>query len=82
MKVKKAKIGRPKVKDERKHKINVRLNDREFKLLKKYLKKNKIDEVSPFIRKLVVAKVSQLKMFENTKYESTVTAANNTKTMK
>jgi len=64
--MKKVKQGRPKVKDDRKHKVNVRLNDSELRLLKKYLKKNKISGVSPFIRKLVLAKVSQLEMFEET----------------
>lgn len=66
MKTKKAKMGRPKVKDERKHIVNVRLNNSELKLLQKYLKKNKISGVSPFIRKVIMAKVSQLKMFEET----------------
>lgn len=57
--------GRPKVKDGRKHIVNIRLNDKELKQLQKYMKKHKISGVSPFIRKLVMAKVNQLELFSN-----------------
>lgn len=57
-------MGRPKVKDERKHKVNVRLNDKEMKEIRRYLKKNKIDQLSPFIRKLILAHVRQLDIFD------------------
>lgn len=64
MKAKKAKVGRPRVKDDRKHKVNVRLNDTELKELHRYLKKNKIEQMSPFIRKLILAQIRQLDIFD------------------
>lgn len=58
----KKKMGRPKVKDERKHIVNVRLNNKELKDIERYMKQNDIKLLSPFIRKVILAEVYKEKL--------------------
>lgn len=60
----KKKMGRPKVKDERKNIVNVRLNSKELKDIERYMKKHGIKLLSPFIRKCVLSQVRQLDLFD------------------